>query len=490
MKKSKMTSRSSAKTRKSAVKKTTAAPKKTGPKAAKTASSSKDKKKDVKEKVPVPGQKASALRPLAPVSPARTSLKKGVAGKTTITAKKSEPKKPLEKQEESRTRPSKPTAAIKPIAVKSDIKKEKLPKTAEIKKTAKGIASPRKTEKSSLAVTKGKKTPGKELVKPAGGGKAALSGTKPVRMPAGEKAVPKSRIPQKKTLAPSETKAASDKKRAGALDGKAAGSTAERIKGAAVAEGMAKEKKSPATSLKTAVREKPSPGKSLPRTRETAKQETGLKAKTKTAAPPSASRKIIKKKEPAASIAVPEAFDAMRGKRAETFTVHPQAAIKPRTSPKLKIFLPDEDLPTEDLSSEELPPAPSPSLPEEYGENELLLMEVDPSIVFVSWEIKPEDIAHETGKLTLRVYDVTGIDFDSSPANRFFDISLENRVDSKFIDIKMPGRDVVMEVGVLQPDGAFKPIRRSNQVSMPELQALDEFGITGTLPDTDTPLGY
>jgi hypothetical protein len=129
-------------------------------------------------------------------------------------------------------------------------------------------------------------------------------------------------------------------------------------------------------------------------------------------------------------------------------------------------------------------------LPEEYGENELLLMEVDPSIVFVSWEIKPDDISAEAGKLTLRVYDVTGLDFNVSRANRFFDIPLRKRVDSKFIDIKMPGSDVIMEVGLLDLTGTFKTIKRSNRVSMPALQTFEELGITRSLSDKDNLIGY
>ena len=117
-------------------------------------------------------------------------------------------------------------------------------------------------------------------------------------------------------------------------------------------------------------------------------------------------------------------------------------------------------------------------------------MEVDPAVVFVSWEIRPEDIAHKTDKLTLRVYDVTGIEFDGANANCFFDIALSSRVDSKFIDIKMPGREVMMEIGLLNPEGGFVPIKRSNRVSMPELQLLDEFGITGPFSDSDFVIGY
>jgi hypothetical protein len=117
-------------------------------------------------------------------------------------------------------------------------------------------------------------------------------------------------------------------------------------------------------------------------------------------------------------------------------------------------------------------------------------MEVDPAIVFVSWEIKPDCISCKPGKLTLRVYDVTGLDFNGSNANRFFDIGLNKRVDSKFVDIKMPGRDVIMEIGLLQPDGSFEPIKRSNRVSMPSLRTLEEIGTAASLAGSDTLIGY
>ena len=151
----------------------------------------------------------------------------------------------------------------------------------------------------------------------------------------------------------------------------------------------------------------------------------------------------------------------------------------------LRVFLPEEELPEEELQLH-----PPSELPEEYGENELLLLEVDPSRVFASWEIKPEDIAGEAGKLILRVYDVTGIDLEKVQGRRFFDIPIKHRVDSKFFDIKMPGREVIMEIGLLYPEGSFKAIKRSHRVSMPELQSFEELGITGLLSDSDSLIGY
>lgn len=231
---------------------------------------------------------------------------------------------------------------------------------------------------------------------------------------------------------------------------------------------------SPISALKTA--KKPSPAKT--------EKKTGGKGKATVPGTKAPARKTVKKKG-ASSLITTGPLPAIGEKTTATYTTPPQSETKPEKSAKLKIFLPEEELPPEEAQR-----APSPQLPEEYGENELLLMEVDPSIVFVSWEIKPDDISGETGKLTLRVYDVTGIDFDSSHANRFFDISLRNRVDSKFIDIKMPGKDVIMEVGLIHPEGTFKAIKQSDRVSMPALQTFEELGITGALSEPDTFIGY
>jgi hypothetical protein len=150
----------------------------------------------------------------------------------------------------------------------------------------------------------------------------------------------------------------------------------------------------------------------------------------------------------------------------------------------LKIFLPREEYFSEPLKTS------FPELPEEYGENELILMEVDPSVVFVSWEVKPEDVARKTGRLNLRVYDVTGADVNSSvrrsKTGSFFDIPVRNRVDSRFYELKMSGKEVMMEIGLLHGKRKFKPIIRSNRVSIPKLH--EESGIKRS--EEDKLFGY
>jgi hypothetical protein len=184
---------------------------------------------------------------------------------------------------------------------------------------------------------------------------------------------------------------------------------------------------------------------------------------------------------------------ASTGKRRKTSVKTPAASGRatkknmPEKSPDgLKIFLPQEEYFSEPLKTS------FPELPEEYGENELILMEVDPSVIFVSWEVKPDEVARKTGRLNLRVYDVTGADVNSSgrhsKTGSFFDIPVRNRVDSRFYELKMSGKEVIMEIGLLRGKKKFKPIIRSNRVSIPELHEFEEPGIKRS--EEDKLFGY
>jgi hypothetical protein len=176
-------------------------------------------------------------------------------------------------------------------------------------------------------------------------------------------------------------------------------------------------------------------------------------------------------------------------KMAAKTPVAPKRAKKKSITEKhsgLRIYLPQEEYSAGPLKTS------FPELPEEYGENELILMEVDPSIVFVSWEVKPDEISKRAGRLNLRIYDVTGMDVDSSQHGSrfrsFFDIPVRNRVDSKFYELKMSGKAVFMEIGLLHKR-KFTPITRSNRVSIPELYEFEKSGKKRP-NDTDKLFGY
>lgn len=212
------------------------------------------------------------------------------------------------------------------------------------------------------------------------------------------------------------------------------------------------------------------------------KTEAVSKAKVKSKAKTIAKKKEPSKIKPLKQIAIPATKMSFR-----------QAAIKKQqkerskktTKTELKIFLPAKDQDEEIMQG-----VPSPGLRDEYGENDFFIMPIDPKYIFVNWEITKEAFIKARGTLNIRAYDITGITFDGSIFNKFFDISINNRSGSGFFEINMQGCDVVMEIGVLQHDGSFKPIIRSNRVSIPSLMTFDELGIVLKLYAAGVPVGY
>ena len=425
-----------------------------------SAASRTEKKKEITTKTFASGPKSPIKEKQAPVSKAKTSLKKSVTDKTTATARKTEIKKPLSVKV-TKAKQAGPKKEVGPKAKKSATKAKK---TIE----ASTKAAQKTVKKPSSTLTEKKKTVVKKVAP-----------SKP-KAPEVKKAA-KDKAPEKKSKKP----LAKILKTVKTLIKK----TAKAIK---IGESVTPEKKqakkspakiAPAKILKTAPKKEQAIKKSPATLKGEGKKKTSLKPGGKSVTPAATPRKAAQKSGPV--LKSQEQMTVTSKKPAPTYAGPVQAEKKPNKNASLKIFLPEEG-----LSPEETYDSPALKLPEEYGENELLLMEVDPSIVFVSWEIKPEDISGETGRLTLRVYDVTAMDFDGSHAHRSFDIPLRSRMDSKFIDIKMSGRDVIMEIGLVHPDGTFKTIKRSNQVSMPELQDLEDFGISGPSAGADIYIGY
>lgn len=254
--------------------------------------------------------------------------------------------------------------------------------------------------------------------------------------------------------------------------------------------------KSETPKKKTVARKKVSTG--VPKkVKEKAKKTTKtLKAKTSVKKPEKKSlskpastkaQKTIKIKILTETAAKKTAVKTSSGVFSKSIKAVRKEIIKPVKLEKtpLKIFLPEENKPS-DIVQDIL----CHGLSEEYGEDELFIMAVDPDYVFASWEITENTISKEKGSLNIRVYDVTGIKPSRKKYDRYFDIRIHNRIGSDFFEIKMHGRDVVMEIGFVTPTGKFKSIMRSNRVSVPELLKFDKLGIVKKLYDAGIPVGY
>lgn len=112
------------------------------------------------------------------------------------------------------------------------------------------------------------------------------------------------------------------------------------------------------------------------------------------------------------------------------------------------------------------PPTPEGVIPEEYGEDAIAIMTVEPRKLFIYWEVSKDTLLVHRGDIALRLYDVTSIDFDGENANSYIDLTLYKRVGDLYIDVQ-PEREYIADIGVRDRTGSFTTIARSNKVSTP-----------------------
>jgi len=132
----------------------------------------------------------------------------------------------------------------------------------------------------------------------------------------------------------------------------------------------------------------------------------------------------------------------------------------------------------------ELPARPCPpallsgnDLPHRYGTDRLVLMARDPAWLFAYWEVsaaRQDDFDRVYGpqawrgsRPALRVYDVTGVDFNGQNAQRVFDIGLHEATDNWHINVDAPDHSFLVDLGRVLPDGRFITLLRSNLVQTP-----------------------
>lgn len=115
-------------------------------------------------------------------------------------------------------------------------------------------------------------------------------------------------------------------------------------------------------------------------------------------------------------------------------------------------------------------------IPESYNENYLVLLVRDPYCLFAYWEITVEQRELITSKfdcgwgevpLLLRLYDVTGLNFDGRNSHGFIDISVHALADNFYLRDLAANKGYCVDLGVIAPDGRFITILRSNTVITP-----------------------
>lgn len=118
------------------------------------------------------------------------------------------------------------------------------------------------------------------------------------------------------------------------------------------------------------------------------------------------------------------------------------------------------------------------ALPSFYGTTRIVLQVRDPFWMHAYWEIA-EDMATalrrqlgeelERSQLTLRVHDVTGVNFDGSNSVASFDKQVHPFASNWYIGVDQPDRSYCVDLGLVTTTSRFHMIARSNTVHTPRV---------------------
>lgn len=112
-------------------------------------------------------------------------------------------------------------------------------------------------------------------------------------------------------------------------------------------------------------------------------------------------------------------------------------------------------------------------LTREYGEEKITLMTRDPFVAYAYWEITPARLEREKAwfgwdsKLCVRIYDITGVQFDGRNALGYYDQEVFDRAGNWYFDFGRPNHSFCADIGLLSAGGRFLTLARSNYVTMP-----------------------
>lgn len=100
----------------------------------------------------------------------------------------------------------------------------------------------------------------------------------------------------------------------------------------------------------------------------------------------------------------------------------------------------------------------------------LYLLVKDPRWAFAGWELTAatrERLAREPGRLILRVHDVTDILFDGGNSHHSFAVEVSGPTDHWYLDLPLPGRVYLAELGFAMAGGGFELLSRSRPAATP-----------------------
>ena len=118
--------------------------------------------------------------------------------------------------------------------------------------------------------------------------------------------------------------------------------------------------------------------------------------------------------------------------------------------------------------------AREPELPR--AEDRIVLMVRDPYWIHVYWDVHEQSLREakvafgdewDGVRTVLRVYDVTGVDFDGGNAHSHFDIEVGGGASNWYINSQVSDRAYCVDIGLVSPSGRFVTLARSNTATTP-----------------------
>jgi len=128
-------------------------------------------------------------------------------------------------------------------------------------------------------------------------------------------------------------------------------------------------------------------------------------------------------------------------------------------------------------------PEPQYSLPQSYGEDEIVALVKDPYWLYTYWEVtdeKRKEFERKFGKGTweaseplLRLYDLTGLGAAVTLETPYEDVHIDGYANNWYIHVGRPDHTFCIDLGRRLPGGTFVTIARSNVVTTPSDRVSD-----------------
>jgi uncharacterized protein len=181
--------------------------------------------------------------------------------------------------------------------------------------------------------------------------------------------------------------------------------------------------------------------------------------KTKTAATRKTKTPATRKKSTRSS-ASPSGQQAIPG--SGTQALHPKFELEDG-SQEAKFILGKPDM--HDESHQEV----FQELPDNYGDNKLVLLVRDPHWCFLYWELQSENIQAGLSRLNRSENEVRYVLRIHSPSGggTYFDADIDFRAGSHYIELSPSGASFYSEIGLLDHEGHFAALAVSNTITLP-----------------------